>query len=101
MIELTKGQVAVLTTLANYRNNYAAYSSIPSDGGASKVIDQMFAEALQLVEYGFVYNVSDVPRFKTVIDDYKKNEGREIFILAPTEMVKKMFRRHRHERWVN
>lgn len=93
MISLTKDQVNILTEMANGRSFFATFASIEADGRAKDAIDRIFAEALQLIEYGLCFNVSTMPKFKAICTRYKKNEGREVFVIAPSEMVKKMFRR--------
>lgn len=101
VIKLVPNQVKILTEMANGRPFFATFPSVPADGAAQEQIDQMFAHSIQLVEYGLVYNTSSMPKFKKVIDRYRKEEGRELVILTPTEAAKKTFRRVPWEKWEN
>jgi len=99
MIELTKHQEAVLTRLANSRTGhgkYAAHTSVPADGKVGEEIDQIFAQDVQLLEWGLVYDVTTLPCHKKFVKQMKQQEGRNIVILAPTELAKLMFARGVH-----
>lgn len=100
MIEITKHQEAVLTRMAN-GSKYVSASSIESDGRSRELVEQIFAEDMQLVEWGLVCNVSSNPKESRVIAEMKADDGRDYFILKSTPMVNLMFGRGRCKRAIN
>jgi RecA-family ATPase len=102
MLELTKHQEAVLTRLATRQfKKYASYTSTEADGKAKEQIDQLFAQDMQLVEAGLLYNVTSQPKHQDFVKRVKKEDGRDIFVLAPTPLIELMFGRNAWQRWVN
>ena len=101
MIELTKDQANILTEMANGRAFFATFGSVEADGKAAATIDRVFAESMQLVEYGLCFDLTTLPKFKSLVSEYKKTEGRDISILGASELVKRMFRRVPWQKQVN
>ncbi len=94
MISLTKHQVAVCVRLATGDvPRYAAVTSVESDGASAQQIDEMFAQDLQLVEYGLLYDITSQPKWKERADAALKDEGRTLRVLSASVMVKLMFGR--------
>ena len=101
MITLTQDQVNILTQMANGKSYFATFPSIEADGHMSNKIDQLFAESLQLLEYGICMNVTSLPRFKSVVDKYKKKDGRDLYVLALCMPYGTMFKRTSGDKWTN
>jgi hypothetical protein len=104
MIEITKHQLDVLTRIANGTKKakvFATYASTDADGQAREFVDQMFVEDMALVEAGLLFDVTSYPKHQEVSDGYMKEEGRVLRILAPSAIVKAMFKHVPWEGWVN
>jgi hypothetical protein len=94
MISLTKHQEAVCVRLATGDvSRYAAVTSVESDGSSAQKIDEMFAEDMQLVEQGLLYDITSQPKWKERADAVLKDEGRTLRVLSASIMVKMMFGR--------
>ena len=92
MNQLTDHQEKVLTQLATGRVKfYATQMSIEADGLSAAEVDRWFAEDMQLVEQGLLYNVTSKPQFKEYADKMLETDGRTIFVLAATPMTDMMF----------
>jgi hypothetical protein len=105
MIELTTHQFNVLTSIANNKKNkpkvFATFTSTEADGQASALIDRLFAESMALVEMGLLFDVTSYPKHQEVVEGYMKNEGRALRVLAPSAVVKHMFKHVAWESWIN
>lgn len=89
---LTKHQEAVLTRLATGQvTRYAAVTGVESDGDVRKVVDNMFAEDMQLVEWGLLYDITSQPKWKEKAASILEEEGRTLRVLSATPMVNMMF----------
>lgn len=94
MIVLTKHQENVLARLATGQvTRYAAVTGVPSDGNVEKVVNTMFAEDLQLVEWGLLYDITSQPKWKEKAASILEEEGRTMRVLSATPMVNMMFGR--------
>jgi hypothetical protein len=103
LIEITGHQLEVLTRISNgaKKKVFATYASTDVDGQARELVDKMFAEDKALVEMGLLFDVTSYPKHQEVSDGYMKEEGRALRILAPSAIVKFMFKHTAWEGWVN
>ncbi|PWT76405.1 MAG: hypothetical protein C5B59_06685 [Bacteroidetes bacterium] len=99
MITLTKKQNSFLFMMVR-DHGLVASQSIPSDGEASWGVDQVFAERMQLVEYGLAV-IDKGKMAQKFIKDIKEIEGRDVIVLQPTKITKLMFRRGACSRAIN
>ena len=94
MNQLTIHQEKVLTQIATGKIKfYATQMSIEADGVHATEVDAWFAEDMQLVEQGLLYNVTSKPQFKEYADKVLETDGRTIFVLTATPAVAMMFGR--------
>jgi hypothetical protein len=94
MISLTQHQLAVLTRLATGNiPRYAAVTSVESDGASAQQIDTMFAQDMQLVEWGLLYDITSQPKWKERASEIFAEEGRTLRVLSASAMIVLMFGR--------
>lgn len=93
MIEINKFQEGVLHKFFEDKHSICvAARGNASDGKSEQGVNVLYDEAMQLVDFGLAVDASSLPKFKKIVKDFEKEEGREISVLIPSKLAELMFK---------
>lgn len=100
--QLNENQVGVMTKVARGKiKAQATFKSIEADGHHRERIDQHYNDMIALVDLGLMYNVTTLPVYQKIVDQYKADNGRDLVILRPTPVGEAMFKSRGADKWEN